>query len=64
MMAVMTALMFLINIICFILYCCKIRIKKYKIVALLSAVLSCKLIGGLLCSGFYGINMKNIKTKQ
>jgi hypothetical protein len=53
-------IMVLINIICGIVYCCKVRIKRYRIVAIFSMFLGCKLLGGLLCSGFYGINMKKI----
>jgi hypothetical protein len=58
MLGTITLLMILINVICTIVYCCQVRIKRYKVVSILAMIFGCKLIGALLCSGYYGINMK------
>lgn len=58
MLGVITVVMILINVICTIVYFCQVRIKRYRIVSILAMIFGCKLIGALLCSGYYGINMK------
>lgn len=48
----------ILNVAIGVLYFCKVRTKVYKTVGVLSMLLGCKLIGCLLCSNFYGINMR------
>lgn len=65
-MAFMLAMLLLLNIVIFILYCCIVRTPayRYRVVSLLSVVLGCKLIGGLLTAGYYGINMKTLTNNS
>lgn len=60
MLAAVVITMIIINIMVFIIYCCVVKIRVYRIVSLLSLVFGSKLIGGLLCAGYYGVNMKKI----
>ena len=45
------------------LYWWRVRIRRYWVVGVCAFVLGCKVLGGLLCSGFYGVNMKDIRIK-
>lgn len=54
----------MVNVICWGLYFYKVRIKRYRIVALSALLFSSKLFGSLLCSDFYGVNMKDIKEDK
>lgn len=51
----------ILNITSMIIYFCSVRIKRYVVVALLSGVLGLKLLGGLLCSGLCGVNLRTNK---
>lgn len=55
---VLCLMMLMINFLSGVVYFCRVRAKRYRIVGILSIVVSCKIIGGLLCSNYYGINMK------
>ena len=53
-----------LNITGMVLYCCMVRIKRYRIVGILSGLIGLKLLGGLLCSGLCGVNLRLTKKSM